>query len=409
MSGAVLQGDRRAGRWFRKAVESSSRRPPYCSPIHPGDEEKDTGDPEGNHRLHRVLSAAVREPVAISARLVTDHAPHGERESSGEGLQTELNHRVSFSVAPTYAKVADGRERLSHTPTAPLAAIWPQHIDMQVIACLSCGVSDVYKALADSTRRTILDELLERDRQTLFELCGRLASRHGLTSSRQAVSQHLEVLQAAGLVKATKEGRYKFHSIDTAPLRTITDRWPPREKAEGTPMTEALTHGTLESIDGRPSLRFELSLSHPIERVWQAVSTPSELGRVFPGAADWTPAEGEVVDLGGMSVEVTQVEAPHILTWVFADQPQSFELTREGDRTRLVFTHVIDDLPSAQTAAGWEIYLSRLEPHLDGEYVSDEQAHRRWTEIHERYAERFGVDPTPGREWAAQNLPVSGG
>jgi DNA-binding transcriptional ArsR family regulator len=91
-------------------------------------------------------------------------------------------------------------------------------------------VGDVYKAIADPTRRTILDELIERDRQTLFELCGRLSMKHGLTSSRQAISQHLDVLQAAGLVTAVKEGRYKYHSIDTTPLRTITDRWPQTRK-----------------------------------------------------------------------------------------------------------------------------------------------------------------------------------
>ena len=68
--------------------------------------------------------------------------------------------------------------------------------------------------------------LIERDRQTLFELCGRLTMKHGLTSSRQAISQHLDVLEAAGLVIAVKEGRYKFHSIDTTPLRAIADRWP---------------------------------------------------------------------------------------------------------------------------------------------------------------------------------------
>src|SRR5699024_8341463 len=147
----------------------------------------------------------------------------------------------------------DGRERLSQPPTATLAATCRSTLTCKRRLAYLIGVSDVYKALADSTRRTILDELLERDRQTLFELCGRLASRHGLTSSRQAVSQHLEVLQAAGLVIAAKEGRYKFHSIDTAPLRTITDRWPPSEKAEGTPMSQALTHGTLESSDGRPA------------------------------------------------------------------------------------------------------------------------------------------------------------
>ncbi|MCO5224417.1 MAG: metalloregulator ArsR/SmtB family transcription factor [Thermomicrobiales bacterium] len=84
---------------------------------------------------------------------------------------------------------------------------------------------DVFKALADPTRRTILDELAERDDQTLFELCGRLTMRHGLTSSRQAISQHLDVLESAGLVMVRREGRYKFHSINTEPLETITQRW----------------------------------------------------------------------------------------------------------------------------------------------------------------------------------------
>jgi DNA-binding transcriptional ArsR family regulator len=86
-------------------------------------------------------------------------------------------------------------------------------------------VGDVFKALADPTRRAILDELQERDGQTLFELCSRLITKHGLTSSRQAVSQHLDVLEEAGLVLTRREGRYKFHDLDTAPLRTITERW----------------------------------------------------------------------------------------------------------------------------------------------------------------------------------------
>jgi DNA-binding transcriptional ArsR family regulator len=85
---------------------------------------------------------------------------------------------------------------------------------------------DVYKALADPTRRAILDELQERTGQTLFELCTRLISRHGLSSTRQAVSQHLDVLEAAGLVRTRREGRYKFHDLDKTPLRTIVERWP---------------------------------------------------------------------------------------------------------------------------------------------------------------------------------------
>ncbi|MFI7024455.1 ArsR/SmtB family transcription factor [Micromonospora sp. NPDC049900] len=85
---------------------------------------------------------------------------------------------------------------------------------------------DLFKALGDATRRIILDELVDRDGQTLFEICGRLTMKHGLTSSRQAISQHLAVLEQAGLVHVRREGRYKFHHIDTGPLRAIAERWP---------------------------------------------------------------------------------------------------------------------------------------------------------------------------------------
>ena len=84
---------------------------------------------------------------------------------------------------------------------------------------------DVFKALADPTRRTILDELAERDGQTLFELCSRLTTRHGLGSTRQAISQHLTVLEEAGLVATRKEGRYKFHDLRTEPLEHLAERW----------------------------------------------------------------------------------------------------------------------------------------------------------------------------------------
>jgi DNA-binding transcriptional ArsR family regulator len=87
-------------------------------------------------------------------------------------------------------------------------------------------VGDVFKALADPTRRAILDELVDRDGQTLYELCTRLLMRHGVGSSRQAISQHLEVLEDAGLVRTRREGRYKLHDIDTTPLRAIAQRWP---------------------------------------------------------------------------------------------------------------------------------------------------------------------------------------
>lgn len=86
--------------------------------------------------------------------------------------------------------------------------------------------ADLFKALGDATRRVILDELSAQDGQTLFEICGRLAMKHDVASTRQAISQHLAVLEAAGLVHTRRQGRYKYHHLDTAPLRAIAERWP---------------------------------------------------------------------------------------------------------------------------------------------------------------------------------------
>lgn len=91
---------------------------------------------------------------------------------------------------------------------------------------------DLFKALADPTRRKILDELTERNGQTLFEICARLTTKHGLGSSRQAISQHLAVLEGAGLIQTRRQGRYKFHHLNTRPLVRIIDRWLRRGRQE---------------------------------------------------------------------------------------------------------------------------------------------------------------------------------
>jgi DNA-binding transcriptional ArsR family regulator len=87
-------------------------------------------------------------------------------------------------------------------------------------------VEDLFHALAAPARQQILDVLTERDGQTLFEICTRLAGRPGAVLSRQAISQHLDVLERCGLVTTRREGRYKFHHLDTTPLRAIVERWP---------------------------------------------------------------------------------------------------------------------------------------------------------------------------------------
>ena len=94
-----------------------------------------------------------------------------------------------------------------------------------------CHVGDVFRALGDETRRVILDELSARDGQTLFEICGRLTT-HDISTTRQGVSQHLAVLEAAGLITTERRGRSKFHYFNPEPLREITRRWPLTERTD---------------------------------------------------------------------------------------------------------------------------------------------------------------------------------
>ena len=86
-------------------------------------------------------------------------------------------------------------------------------------------MADVFEALATPARRAILDELHERDGQTLFEVCGRLTMKHGMGLTRQAISQHLDVLEAVGLITTRRDGRYKFHYLNADPLKAIAERW----------------------------------------------------------------------------------------------------------------------------------------------------------------------------------------
>ena len=98
-------------------------------------------------------------------------------------------------------------------------------------------MADLFEALAAPARRAILDVLRERDGQTLFEICARLSMTQNLTLTRQAISQHLEVLESAGLLSTKREGRYKYHYLITAPLETIVQRWlaplSPKQKRNG--------------------------------------------------------------------------------------------------------------------------------------------------------------------------------
>lgn len=89
----------------------------------------------------------------------------------------------------------------------------------------SAKLDAVFHALADSTRRTILQELSKRDDQSLFEICVRLAEEHGLSLKRQSISKHLAVLEEAGLIQTSWQGRTKLHSTSLSSVTHLVTRW----------------------------------------------------------------------------------------------------------------------------------------------------------------------------------------
>jgi DNA-binding transcriptional ArsR family regulator len=104
---------------------------------------------------------------------------------------------------------------------------------------------DVFKALAAPNRRRILDELVERQEGlTLLEICTRLAAKHGLGLSRQAVSQHLAALESAGLVQSRRHGRYKFHDLNIGSLNRLDS-----VRQEGTRRLYTIELAPLQEVD----------------------------------------------------------------------------------------------------------------------------------------------------------------
>jgi DNA-binding transcriptional ArsR family regulator len=85
--------------------------------------------------------------------------------------------------------------------------------------------SRIFRALADTTRRRIIDELSQRERQSLFELYTRVVMRHGIGQSRQAFSRHLSVLEAAGIIEVEWKGTTKLHTLNKEPLARLHGGW----------------------------------------------------------------------------------------------------------------------------------------------------------------------------------------
>jgi uncharacterized protein YndB with AHSA1/START domain len=133
--------------------------------------------------------------------------------------------------------------------------------------------------------------------------------------------------------------------------------------------------------------------------VWRAVTEPAELERWFVAPVPWTPSLGEAFESAGQAGRIIELDEPRVIAWTWGDEHYSFVLRADGEACVLVFTHVFTERfgPPAQHAAGWEGDLARLAAHLAGGHLAEEAAHASIAEHNERYAQRFGHDPQPGR------------
>jgi hypothetical protein len=148
-------------------------------------------------------------------------------------------------------------------------------------------------------------------------------------------------------------------------------------------------NGILETADDRPALRFERRLDHSVERVWRAITDPAELRHWFP------PEE---------AMTVTESDPPRLLAGTWFGDRLRFELRPDGEGCVLVFSHIFDDRDTAaRSAAGWDRCFVRLDALLAGVPMSEADSLEGWSEVHERYAEEFGVDPEVGRRALAEH------
>src|SRR3954454_271905 len=159
-------------------------------------------------------------------------------------------------------------------------------------------IDDVFRALADPSRRLLLDSLNERNGQTLRELCA------GLAMTRQSVSKHLAVLEAANLVTTVRRGREKLHYLNAAPINEIGDRWITRYERERVHALADLKRALEDNTMDKPSFAYTTYIRTTPERLWAALTDPAFTERYWDATfeTDWKPGSGMTWQLRGVTI-----------------------------------------------------------------------------------------------------------
>ncbi len=223
-------------------------------------------------------------------------------------------------------------------------------------------MDEVFRALADPTRRSLLDELFREDGQTL----GALAERFSMT--RFGVMKHLKQLEEAGLVITRRRGREKLHFLNPIPIRLVHDRWVSKY-AE--PWAAALSE-LKQELEKPMEKIFEIYIRTTPERLWQAITDPGIRSKYQFGtqvSSDWTP---------GAHLEMSHPGAPgllgvHTMVALWSDEVKSegasrvsWDIEPVGDSCRLIVTHdQLREDANSQIYGGWPMILSGLKTWLE--------------------------------------------
>ena len=244
------------------------------------------------------------------------------------------------------------------------------------------GTDKVFKALADPTRRYLLDQLHEHNGQTLGELCERV------DMTRQSATQHLAVLEAANLVSTVRRGREKLHYLNPVPISEIQERWIDKFERPRLRALSTLKRRAEEDMSDKPTFVYVIYIESTPETVWHAL-TDADLTAEYWGhsnVSDWQVGsawEHQRTDgTGTADVVGTVVEsvAPTRLvsTWAGpgeerADGPSrvTFDIEPHGEIVRLTVTHenLADDDEHDAAAAGWPAVLSNLKSLIETGHI----------------------------------------
>jgi uncharacterized protein YndB with AHSA1/START domain len=241
----------------------------------------------------------------------------------------------------------------------------------------------VFKALADPTRRHLLDRLRGRGGQTLGELCADLGM------ARQSATQHLAVLEDANLVSTVRRGREKLHYLNPVPLHEIQERWIDKFERPRLRALSALKRRAEDTeMTDKPSFVYVTYIESTPERVWGAL-TDADLTALYWGhsnVSDWqggSPWEHRRTDGSGIAdVEGTVLESvPHRRLAVTFDAPGAapaggpsrvtFEIEAYHEIVRLTVTHenLADEDALRAVSAGWPAVFANLKSLLETGHV----------------------------------------